>query len=116
MVISIDEEPVNIQDREGQVLPVPGNNVKFDTANDAATAISSRLLKGLRLEPDPSRKIHVKGIGGDMECSMVEISLHIRKHKFTVFAAVDAVAGETDLLIGNDIIDDLINNFDFTLG
>lgn len=93
-----------------------GNNVKFDTGNDAATAISSRLLKGLCLEPHPSRKIHVKGIGGDKECSVVEISLHIRKHKFKVFAAVGAVAGETDLLIGNDIIDDLINNFDFTLG
>ena len=92
---------------------MPGS-VKFDTGNDVATAISRRLLEELGLEPDQSKKIHVTGVGGDMECFRVEISLRIRRRMFKVSALVGAVAGDTDLLIGNDIITELGNlNFSF---
>ena len=112
-VISIDEEPVKIKNGEGKAILVPGN-VKFDTGNDAATAISSHLLEKLGLEPDRSKKICVTGVGGDMECFRVEISLRIRRRVFKVSALVGAVAGDTDLLIGNDIMTKLDNlNFSF---
>ena len=92
---------------------MPGS-VKFDTGNDVATAISRRLLEELGLEPDQSKKIRVTGVGGDMECFRVEISLRIRRRMFKVSALVGAVAGDTDLLIGNDIITELGNlNFSF---
>ena len=112
-VISIDDEPVKIKNREGEVILVPGS-VKFDTGNDVATAISRRLLEELGLEPDQSKKIRVTGVGGDMECFRVEISLRIRRRMFKVSALVGAVAGDTDLLIGNDIITELDKlNFSF---
>lgn len=92
---------------------MPGN-VKFDTGNDAGTAISPRLLEKLGLEPDQRKKIRVNGVGGDMECFRVEISLRIRRRVFKVSALVGAVAGDTDLLIGNDIMTKLDNlNFSF---
>ena len=92
---------------------MPGS-VKFDTGNDVATAISRRLLEELGLEPDQSKKIRVTGVGGDMECFRVEISLRIRRRMFKVSALVGAVAGDTDLLIGNDIITELDKlNFSF---
>ena len=112
-VISIDEEPVKIKNAEGRAIPVPGN-VKFDTGNDVATAISPRLLEKLGLEPDRSKKIRVTGVGGDMECFRVEISLRIRRRMFKVSALVGAVAGDTDLLIGNDVMMELDKlNFSF---
>ena len=92
---------------------MPGS-VKFDTGNDVATAISRRLLEELGLEPDQSKRIRVTGVGGDMECFRVEISLRIRRRMFKVSALVGAVAGDTDLLIGNDIITELDKlNFSF---
>ena len=113
-IISIDEEPVKIENGEGKVIPVPGS-VKFDTGNDVATAISSGLLEKLGLVPDQSKKIRVKGVGGDMECFRVEITLRIRRRVFQVSALVGAVAGDTDLLIGNDIITEL-DKLNFSLG
>lgn len=112
-VISIDDEPVKIKNGEGNVILVPGS-VKFDTGNDVATAISHCLLEELGLEPDQSKKIRVTGVGGDMECFRVEIALRIRRRAFKVSALVGAVAGDTDLLIGKDIITELDKlNFSF---
>lgn len=112
-VISIDEEPVKIKNGEGKAILVPGN-VKFDTGNDAGTAISLRLLEKLDLEPDRSKKYSVEGVGGVMECFRVEISLRIRRRVFKVSALVGSVAGDTDLLIGNDIMTKLDKlNFSF---
>ena len=112
-VISIDEEPVKIKNGEGKAILVPGN-VKFDTGNDAGTAISLRLLEKLGLEPDRSKKYCVEGVGGVMECFRVEISLRIRRRVFKVSALVGSVAGDADLLIGNDIMTKLDKlNFSF---
>lgn len=112
-VISIDEEPVKIKNGEGKAILVPGN-VKFDTGNDAGTAISLRLLEKLDLEADRSKKYSVEGVGGVMECFRVEISLRIRRRVFKVSALVGSVTGDTDLLIGNDIMTKLDKlNFSF---
>ena len=113
--ISIDEEPVKIQDGDGNIILVPGT-VKFDTGNDAGTAISKELGDTLGLEPDSrkKRKVHVTG-GGVIEYKKVTIKLFIRKRQFIVDALFGAVASGTDLLVGMEIIKQL-NGENFTLG
>ena len=102
--ISIDEELVEIEDADGNMFRVPGD-VKFDTGNDAGTAISNKLVDALSLEPDHSkkRKLLVPG-GGSLQCSSVPITIRIRRRKFKVDAIVGAVAPDTDLLVGRDIM------------
>lgn len=114
-IISIDDEPVKIKDHKGQVIPVPGN-VKFDTGNDVATAISEKLVEKLDLLPDDNKKRRVTGAGGTvLHCSTVEITVVIRKRRYRRLALVGAQAPGTDLLIGMDIIESL-NDKDYTLG
>ena len=115
-MISIDEEPVQIKDSYGNLMPVPGS-VKFDTGNDGGTAISCDLVQKLDLELDDSKKKKcVTGPGGmALLCSRVEIKIMIRKKKFKVKALVGATAIGTDLLVGMDIIKHL-NDENFTLG
>ena len=55
-MISIDEEPVQIEDADGNMIIVPGT-VKFDSANNAGTAISKELSNTLGLEPDLIKKV-----------------------------------------------------------
>ena len=113
--ISIDEEPVKIQDGDGNIILVPGT-VKFDTGNDAGTAISKELGDTLGLEPDSRKKRKVHVTGGDViEYKKVTIKLFIRKHQFIVDALFGAVACGTDLLVGMEIIKGL-NGENFTLG
>lgn len=112
-MISVDEEPVKIRNGDGKRILV--QNVKFDTGNDGGTAISSGLLQKLGLEPDRSKKSRIVGIGGTVECFKVKISLYIRKCPFTVYALVDALAPGTDLLIGNDIMEQL-DKENYTIG
>ena len=106
---------MKIEDGDGNVIFVPGT-VKFDSANDAGTAISKELGHTLGLEPDSRKKskISVTG-GGVIECKKVSIKLFIRKRQFTVDALFGAVAKGTDLLVGMDIIKQL-NSENFTLG
>lgn len=113
-MISIDEEPVKIKNADGKCVLV--KKVKFDTGNDGGTAISSGLLQRLGLEPDRSKKSRMVGIGGTVECFTVKISLYIRKHPFKVNALVDALAPGTDLLIGNDIMEKLDKENNYTIG
>jgi len=113
--ISIDEEPVKIQDGDGNIILVPGK-VKFDSGNDAGTAISEKLGNTLGLKPDSRKKRKVRVTGGDaIECKIVTIKLFIRKRQFTVNALFGAVASGTDLLVGMGIIKQL-NGENFTLG
>ena len=106
---------MKIEDGDGNVIFVPGT-VKFDSANDAGTAISKELGHTLGLEPDSRKKskISVTG-GGVIECKKVSVKLFIRKRQFTVDALFGAVAEGTDLLVGMDIIKQL-NSENFTLG
>ena len=112
-VISIDEELVKIRNGDGKCVLV--KKVKLDTGNDGGTAISSGLVQKLGLEPDRSKKSRMVGIGGPVECFKVKISIYIRKRCFKVNALVDAVAPETDLLIGNDIMAKL-DKENYTIG
>jgi len=111
--ISIDEEPVKIQDGYGNIILVPGK-VKFDSGNDAGTAISKELGNTLGLEPDSRKKMKVCVTGGNViEYKKVTIKLFIRKRQFTVDALFGAVASGTDLLVGMEVIKKLEN---FNLG
>ena len=116
-IISRDEEPVEIQNACGRVIPVPGCwRVLFDTGNEAATGISRKRLSELNLQPDPNKKRKVKLSGGSLgQFETVEIFLIIRQHHFNVCALVDAVAEGTDLLVGMDIIQKLFD-LGYTIG
>ena len=106
---------MKIKDHNGHIIPVPGS-VKFDTGNDVATAISEELVEKLDLLPDDNKKRRVTGVGGIvLHCSMVAITVIIRKRRYRRLALVGAQAPGTDLLIGMDIIESL-NDKDYTLG
>ena len=116
-IISRDEEPVQIQNACGEVIPVPGHyRVLFDTGNEVATSISRKCLLELNLQPDPSKKRKVKLAGGGSgQFETVDIELIIRGYHFKVCALIDAVAEGTDLLVGMDIIQKLFNS-GYTIG
>ncbi|KAJ7393242.1 hypothetical protein OS493_006211 [Desmophyllum pertusum] len=115
-VISINEEPVKVKDVNGALIIVPVGCCLFDTGNDAATAVSQELVDELGLLPDRRKLTKVVGIGGAVcQCSKVSLDLVVRGHRFSVEALVGAVAPDTDLLIGSDIIKQLIE-LKFTLG
>ena len=111
---------MEIKTGEEQSIIVPGV-VKFDTGNDGGTALSCDLMEELGLTPDRSKKFLVAGIGGKVvDCFKVKICLCIRKRWFEVDAivgagALDPVASGTDLLIGNDIIKQLVKE-GFSIG
>ena len=116
-IISRDEEPVQIQNACGKVIPVPGHcRVLFDTGNEVATSISRELLLELNLQPVLNKKMKVKLAGrGSGQFEEVEIKLIIRGYPFKVWALVDAVAEGTDLLVGMDIIQKLFDS-GYTIG
>ena len=116
-IISRDEEPVQIQNACGKVIPVPGHcRVLFDTGNEVATSISRELLLELNLQPVPSKKMKVKLVGrGSGQFETVEINLIIRGCSFKVSALIDAGAEGTDLLVGMDIIQKLFDS-GYTIG
>ena len=106
---------MKIKDHNGHIITVPGN-VKFDTGNDAGTAISEELVEKLDLLPDHSKKRRVTGAGGTiLHCSMVKITVIIRRRRYKCQALVGATAPATDLLIGMDIIEKLTDK-DYALG
>lgn len=47
---------MKIKDVNGELHQLVSGSVKFDTGNDAATAISKELVKDLGLEPNPRKK------------------------------------------------------------
>ena len=117
LVISRDEEPVEIQNAFDKVIPVPGKfRVLFDTGNEAATGISRELLLELNLQPDPNKqgKANLAG-GGSGQFETVQIVLLIRGYQFSVCALVDVPAKGTDLLVGMDIIEKLFD-LGYTIG
>ena len=111
---------VKIKTGEEQNIIVPGV-VKFDTGNDGGTALSRDLMEKLGLTPDRSKTFCMTGIGDKVvNCFRVKICLYIRKRWFEVDAivgagALDPVASGTDLLIGNDIIKQLVKE-GFSIG
>lgn len=103
----MDEEPVEIADHSGKLIQVPGN-VKFDTGNNAGTAISEVLVNKLGLHLNDRKKVKVSLAGDNfMQCCRVKVTLVIRKHRFIVHALVGATASDTDLLVGMDVIQQL---------
>ena len=100
----------------GELHQLVLGSVKFDTGNDAATAISKKLVNDLGLKPNLLKKRKVTLAGGlDMSCGFVEINIVVRGHEFCVKALVGAVGLDTDLLVGMDVIQRL-GKEKFTLG
>ena len=88
----------------------------FDTGNEAGTGISRELLFELNLQPNPNKKKKAKVIGGGpREFQTIQIALVIRGHHFSVCGLVDAVAEDTNLLVGMDIIQPLYD-LGYTIG
>lgn len=115
-VISIDDEPVKIMNVDGNCHQLVSGSVKFDTGNDAATAVSEKLVNDLGLKPNLCKRRKVTLAGGhDMSCGSVEIIIVIRGFEFSVNALVGAVGLNTDLLVGMDVIQSLCEK-NFTLG
>ena len=107
LVISRDEELVEMQNAFGEVIPVPGHlRVLFNNGNEVATCISRDILLELNLQPDPTRVIlH--------QFETVEVVFIIQGHHFHVRALVDAV-GE-GIIVGMDIIQQLYD-LGYTIG
>ena len=89
--------------------------VLFDTANEVRTGISKELLSELNLQPDPNKKKKVEVIGGSCEFESVQIDLFIRGFHFPACGLVGAVAKDTNLLIGTDVIEQLYDR-GYTIG
>ena len=109
-MISISEEPVEIRHGDGTWMTVPGE-VLFDTGNELATGISEKLVDKLDLQPDRRKPRNVVvGGGHELHCSRVAIKIKVRGDTYKVNnALVGAPAPNTDLLIGKDVIDKLID-------
>ena len=107
---------MKVMDVNGELHQLVSGSVKFDTGNNAATAISTKLVNDLGLEPNMLKKRKVTLAGGlDMSCGLVEISIVVRGHEFCVKALVGAVGPDTELLVGMDVIQQLAEE-KFTLG
>ena len=99
-----------MQNAFGEVISVRGlGKVLFDTSNEVATGISRELLLKMNLQPDPKKKKKVELIGEESrEFETVQIELVVRGHHFSVCGLVDAVAKDTNLLVGMDVIQQLL--------
>lgn len=76
---------MKVMDVNGELHQLVLGSVKFDTGNDAATAISKKLVNDLGLKPNMLKKRKVTVAGGlDMSCGLVEISIVVRGHKFVL--------------------------------
>ena len=98
-----------MQNGFGEVISVRGlGKVLFDTGNEIGTGISRELLLKMNLHPDPKKKKKVELIGEESrEFETVQIELEVRGHHFSVCGLVDAVAKDTNLLVGMDVIQQL---------
>ena len=116
-IISRDEEPVEMQNAFGEVISVGGlRKVLFDTGNEVSTGISKELLSELNLQPDPNKKKKVELIGGESrEFETTQIELVVRGHHLSACGLVDAVAKDTNLLVGMDVIQQLYDK-GYTIG
>ena len=101
----------------GEVIPVRGRRkVLFDTGNEVGTGISRELLLKLNLQPDPKKKKKVELIGEEShEFETSKIELIVRGHHLSACGLVDAVAKDTNLLVGMDIIQQLYDR-GYTIG
>ena len=106
-----------MQNAFGEVISVRGlRKVLFDTGNEVGTGISRELLLKMNLQPDPKKKKKVELIGEESgEFETVQIELVVRGHHFSVCGLVDAVAKDTNLLVGMDIIQQLYDR-GYTIG
>ena len=99
---------MQIKDGNGRWILVPGA-VLFDSGNESATAVSTKLVDELDLQPDRRKLRRLVVAGGEgIQCSTVAIEVNVRGHNFKVDASVGATAPDTDLLIGTDIMKPLI--------
>lgn len=115
-IISRDDEPVEIQNGYGEMIPV-SRHVLFDTGNEAATGISRKLLLKLKLKPDPTKKVEAEVAGGRSDqFETAEIELIIRGHPFKVNALVGAPAKDTDLLVGYKDVIETLYGLGYTIG
>ena len=115
-MISINDEPVQLKHCHGQWVYLPTQSILFDTGNSSATSISKKLVEMLELQEDRSKLRKVEGINGfTTDCSTVTVEMKVRGHYFKVNASVGALGSGTDLLIGTDIINPLIEK-NYTLG
>ena len=98
--------------------------VIFDTGNSLGTAISRELVKKLNLEDriDHTNERCYTGLVRDDDekpiskiCSTIRINIKIREKKFSARALYGVPAEGSGLLIGMDIINDLLDE-GFTLG
>ena len=124
-VISRDEEPVKIQNASGEMSPIhhvfgleSGKmrwKVLFDTGNEVGTGISRELLEELDLLPDDKEEV-VELIGGGSDTYKTrELKLFIRGCHFRAHGLVGAVAKDTNLLMGTDVIEQLYDR-GYTIG
>ena len=106
-----------MQNAFGEVIPVRGcKKVLFDTGNEVGTGISRELLLKLNLQPDPNKKKKVELIGGESrEFETTQIELVVRGHHLSACGLVDAVAKDTNLLLGMDVIQQLYDK-GYTIG
>ena len=108
---------MKIMDVNEELHQLVSGRVKFDTGNDAATAISEKLVNDLGLNSNILKKRKVLLPGGSCKAfGRVEISFFVRGCKFSVKALVGAVCPDTDLLVGMDVIKRLLDKEKFTLG
>ena len=106
-----------MQNAFGEVISVGGlRKVLFDTGNEVGTGISRELLLKLNLQPDPNKKKKVELIGGESrEFETTQIELVVRGHHLSACGLVDAVAKDTNLLVGMDVIQQLYDK-GYTIG
>lgn len=116
LIISRDEEPVDIMNASGSWIRVQGRQrACFDTGNDAAACISEELLQELGLEVDWEDTVRVHLAGVDAKFPAVKVHLKIRQHHFEGLALVGAVPEGFHLLVGMEIIKELID-LGYTIG
>ena len=106
-----------MQNAFGEVISVRGlRKVLFDTGNEVGTGISRELLLKMNLQPDPKKKKKVELIGEEShEFETAKIELIVRGHHLSACGLVDAVAKDTNLLVGMDIIQQLYDR-GYTIG
>ena len=112
-VISRDEEPsVMCVNKNGDLVDIEGK-ILFDTGNEGRTLITRKLAEKLELDIKACQFEERPVPGGNMATVThdVDFPLFIRRHKIQdIRAQIGEPAGdhEVDLLIGMDVIEQLI--------
>ena len=109
LILSIYEEPVDIMNSSGSWIRVQGcQSFCFDTGNNTAACISEELLQKLGLKVDRENTVPVHLAGPVAKFPEVKVELQIRQHYFGGLALVGAVPKGLHLLVGMEIINELL--------